>query len=282
MKYGIYMPPGEDFSDPRVLAELAQDAEQAGWDGFFIWDHVVLGCSERVLDPWVGLAAVAMVTRRMRIGTMVTPLPRRRPWKLARETATLDRLSGGRLILGVGIGLGHAEWDDLGEETDPRTRGEMLDEALQVLAGLWSGERFSFQGKHYQVTNARFLPTPFQPRIPIWVGGFWPKKAPMRRAARWDGAYPLFNVWQDPAKLDAFKEAVAFLWEQKPTAQPFDILAVGSTQSSRDVDAPRLYQEAGATWWMEAIDPWDFGWPDRGPWPIEAMRQRVRLGPPRG
>jgi alkanesulfonate monooxygenase SsuD/methylene tetrahydromethanopterin reductase-like flavin-dependent oxidoreductase (luciferase family) len=229
----------------------------------------------------VGLAAVALVTRRMRLGTMVTPLPRRRPWKLARETATLDRLSSGRLILGVGIGLGHTEWDDLGEETDPKSRGEMLDEALQVLTKLWSGETFSFQGEHYQVMNARFLPTPLQPHIPIWVGGFWPNKAPMRRAARWDGAYPLFNVWQDPAKLTAFKEAVAFLREQKPTAQPFDILAIGSTRSSDDCEAVHLYQEAGATWWMEAIDPWSYGWPDHGPWPIEVMRQRVRMGPPR-
>ena len=134
MHYAIYMPPGDQFSDPRLLADLAQEAEQAGWDGFFIWDHVVLGCSDRVLDPWVGLSAVAMVTRRIRIGTMVTPIPRRRPWKLARETATLDRLSNGRLTLGVGTGLGAKEWDDLGEETSPKARGKMLDEALQVLA----------------------------------------------------------------------------------------------------------------------------------------------------
>jgi probable F420-dependent oxidoreductase len=282
VKYGIYMPPGEDFADPRILADLAQDAEQAGWDGFFIWDHMVLGCSDRVLDPWVGLAAVAMVTSRMRIGTMVTPLPRRRPWKLARETATLDRLSNGRLILGVGIGIGQAEWGDLGEQADPKIRGEMLDEALQVLSGLWSGETFSFQGKHFQVKNARFLPTPLQPRIPIWVGGFWPNSAPMRRAARWDGVFPLFNVWQDPQKLAVFREAVAFIREQKPANQPFDILAIGGTKSNRDNEAPRAYEEAGATWWMEAVDPWDFGWPDSGPWPVEDMRRRVRTGPPRG
>lgn len=282
MKYGIYMPPGEDFADPRSLADLAREAEQAGWDGFFIWDHMVLGCSERVLDPWVGLAAVAMVTSRIRIGTMVTPIPRRRPWKLARETATLDRLSGGRLILGVGIGVGQAEWDDLGEESDLKSRGEMLDEGLQVLTGLWSGQPFSFQGKYYQVKNARFLPTPIQPRIPIWVGGFWPNKAPMRRAARWDGVYPLFDVWQDPGKLAVFKECVAFLRDQRPAVQPFDILAIGSTRTKEDNDPPRAYEAAGATWWMEAVDPWDFGWADSGPWPIEAMRQRVRLGPPRG
>ncbi len=281
MKYAIYIPPGEQFADPRVLADLARDAEQAGWDGFFIWDHMILGCSDQVLDPWVGLAAVAMVTTRMRIGTMVTPIPRRRPWKLARETATLDRLSNGRVTLGVGTGGGGAEWDNLGEATSPKARGEMLDEALQVLTGLWSGETFSFEGKYYQVKNARFLPTPVQPRIPIWVGGFWPNKAPMRRAARYDGVYPLFNVWQDPQKLAVFKEAVAFVRAQQPTAQPFDILAIGGTRSSTDVEPVRAYQEAGATWWMEAVDPWSYGWPDSGPWPVEEMCQRVRLGPPR-
>lgn len=281
MQYAIYMPPGDQFADPRLLADLAQEAEQAGWDGFFIWDHVVLGCSDRVLDPWVGLSAVAMVTRRMRIGTMVTPIPRRRPWKLARETATLDRLSNGRLTLGVGTGLGAKEWDDLGEETSPKARGEMLDEALQVLTGLWRGESFSFQGKYYHVKDACFLPTPLQPRIPIWVGGFWPRKAPMRRAARYDGVYPLFDVWQEPQKLERFKEAVAFVRAQRPAAETFDILAIGGTRSSQDCEAVRLYQEAGATWWMEAIDPWSFGWPNSGPWPVDEMRQRVRLGPPR-
>ena len=281
MKYGIYMPPGEEFSDPRFLADLARAAEMAGWDGFFIWDHVILGCSDRVLDPWVGLAAVAMVTSRIRIGTMVTPLPRRRPWKLARETATLDQLSSGRLILGVGTGLGQAEWDDLGEETDPKIRGEMLDEALQVLTGLWSGECINFEGKHYKVKNKGFQPTPVQPRIPVWVGGFWPYKAPMRRAAHWDGVYPLFDEWQEPQKMAKFKECIAFIKDQKPAAQPFDILAIGSTQSDRDSSVPLAYGEAGATWWMEAVDPWDYGWKDSGPWPVEAMCRRVRMGPPR-
>jgi len=282
MKYGIYIPPGEEFSEPRFLADLAQDAERAGWDGFFIWDHVRLGCSDQVLDPWVGLTAIAMVTSRIRIGTLVTPLPRRRPWKLARETTTLDRLSGGRLILGVGIGAGKAEWDDLGEAIDPKRRGAMLDEGLQVLRGLWSGKRFSFQGQYYRVKDACFRPTPVQSHIPIWVGGFWPNKPPMRRAARWDGAYPLFDIWQDPQKLAVFKECIAFLHEQKPAAQPFDVLAIGSTRSRQDCDPPRTYAAAGATWWMEAVDPWDFGWQDTGPWPVSDMVQRVRLGPPCG
>jgi probable F420-dependent oxidoreductase len=279
MKHAIYMPPGDDFSDPRTLAELAKDAEQAGWDGFFIWDHMILPGSDRMLDPWVGLAAVALSTGRMRIGTMVTPIPRRRPWKLAREVATLDRLSNGRVTLGVGIGLGHEEWDDFGEETSQKVRGEMLDEALEVLRGLWSGEPFSFEGKHYRVPTVCFRPTPVQPEIPIWVGGFWPSKPPMRRAARWDGVYPLFSEWEPGRKLELFKEALAYTRQQRQASDPFDVMAIGVTRSIADTEHPCAYEQAGATWWMEALDPWSWGWNEKGAWPIEAMRQRVRLGP---
>lgn len=188
MKFGIYLPNFGTYGDVRALANLARDAEQSGWDGFYIWDHIA-GEHMPIVDPWVGLAAAALQTERIRIGTTVTPLPRRRPWKLARETVSLDHLSGGRLTLGVGIGLGQAEWNDLGEQTDLKQRGAMLDEGLQVLTGLWSGEPFSFSGQYYQVKEAHFLPKPVQqPRIPIWVGGFWPNKAPFRRAA-WAGSW---------------------------------------------------------------------------------------------
>ena len=181
MQYGINLPPFGDFGDPRALAELAHEAEQAGWDGFFIWDHIIFDPSfHPMVDPCVGLAAVALSTSRIRIGTMLTPLPRRRPWKLARETVSLDRLSNGRLILGVGIG-DPVQWDYgfFGEETDARVRAQHLDEGLDIVAGLWSGERFSYQGQHYQLQEMIFLPKPVQPRIPIWVGGNWPNKPPL-------------------------------------------------------------------------------------------------------
>ncbi|MFN2108650.1 MAG: LLM class flavin-dependent oxidoreductase, partial [Anaerolineae bacterium] len=148
MQYGIYLPNFGPYGDARVLAGLARDAENAGWDGFFLWDHMA-GHALPFVDPWVALTAVALNTQRLRIGTTVTPLPRRRPWKIARETVSLDHLSGGRLTLGVGIGLGQAEWNDLGEESDLKKRGKMLDEALDVLVGLWSGEPFSYAGQYY-------------------------------------------------------------------------------------------------------------------------------------
>ena len=157
MKFGIYLPNFGPYGDAHVLADLARDAEYAGWDGFFLWDHIT-GWKLPFVDPWVALTAIALNTQRMRIGTTVTPLPRRRPWKLARETVSLDHLSGGRLTLGVGIGGGEAEWDHLGEQPDLKVRGEMLDEALDILVGLWSGESFSYVGKYYQITEAHFLP----------------------------------------------------------------------------------------------------------------------------
>jgi len=200
MKFGIYLPNFGPFGYARVIADLAREAESAGWDGFFLWDHIAThdddGVSLPHTDPWVALTAAAMQTTSIILGTTVTPLPRRRPHKLARETVTLDRLSSGRLILSVGIGLGKREWDHLGEETDLRSRGRMLDEGLEILAGLWSGEPFQFDGDHYHIEQAQFLPPPFQqPRIPVWVGGEWPNKRPFRRMARWDGMFPLFNVW---------------------------------------------------------------------------------------
>jgi alkanesulfonate monooxygenase SsuD/methylene tetrahydromethanopterin reductase-like flavin-dependent oxidoreductase (luciferase family) len=146
MKFGIYLPNFGPFGDARVLADLAREAENAGWDGFFIWDHIA-GGNLPIVDPWVALAAIAIATRKIRIGTTVTPLPRRRPWKVAREAVSIDHLSGGRLTLGVGIGLGDAEWAHLGEETDLKKRGAMLDEGLSVLIGLWSGEPFSYAGQ---------------------------------------------------------------------------------------------------------------------------------------
>src|SRR5512134_3855134 len=152
MHFGLYVPLFGDYADARALASLARDAETAGWEGFFLWDHVFTDWPDRLVDPWVALTAIALNTQRIRIGTTVTPLPRRRPWKLARETVSLDHLSGGRLTLSVGIGVGQAEWEHLGEQSDPKKRGAMLDEALSVLTGLWSGEPFSYTGQYYQIT----------------------------------------------------------------------------------------------------------------------------------
>jgi probable F420-dependent oxidoreductase len=283
MKFGIYLPNFGAYGDARVLADLAVDAEDADWDGFFIWDHIA-GWNLPMVDPWVALAAIAASTRRIRIGTTVTPLPRRRPWKLAREAVSIDHLSGGRLTLGVGIGGGHAEWSHLGEETDLKKRGAMLDEALSVLVGLWSGEPFSFTGDYYRIDNAQFFPKPLQqPRIPIWVGGNWPYKAPFRRAAKWDGVFPLFDVEENEEELAQLDDLIRYVNEHRRLEQPLEIVIMGVTDSAVSEDALKLVRQRadlGATWWLEAMTPFRAGKGYEDQWPVEAMRERILQGPP--
>ena len=283
MKYGIYLPNFGPYGDAKTLVELAIEAEEAGWDGFFIWDHIA-GWDLPMVDPWVALAAIAASTEKIRIGTTVTPLPRRRPWKIAREAVSIDQLSGGRLTLSVGIGGGEGEWDHLGEETDLKTRGEMLDEALEILVGLWSGEEFRYTGEHYQIKKARFTPTPVQqPRIPIWVGGFWPNKKPFRRAAKWDGSFPLLDTWDNEEELQLLEEVVRFLEEHRESDEPFDIVMMGVTRDAVDPEGLELVRQRAercATWWLEALTPFREGKDYMEEWPVKEMRERVLLGPP--
>ncbi|MCC6905928.1 MAG: LLM class flavin-dependent oxidoreductase [Anaerolineae bacterium] len=285
MKYAVFVPPFGPYADARALARLAREAEDVGWDGFFIWDHIAGERYPKAIgDPWVALTAIALNTRRLKIGTMVTPIPRRRPQKLARETVTLDHLSGGRLILGVGLGgIGHGEWDDLGDEGDLPTRGEMLDEGLDVLTGLWKAEHFSYSGKHYTIRDAAFEPAPCQkPRIPIWVAGVWPAKRPFRRAARWDGAFPGGNI--TAAEL---KEIAAYIEAQREGPHParYDIVYRGVTKggnSQEDADLIGGYRDAGMTWWLESVSPFNYDWDGKNgkPFPVDAMYERVIQGPP--
>ncbi|HUS14469.1 MAG TPA: LLM class flavin-dependent oxidoreductase, partial [Chloroflexia bacterium] len=192
MQYGFVIPGG----DVRTLPDLAADAEAAGWDGVFIPDCIAIEGAPHPenfgFDPWVVLAAMAMRTERVRLGPMITPVSRRRPWKLARETATVDHLSNGRLILPVGLGaLDDSGFGKVGEATDRKTRAALLDEGLAIMAGLWSGKPFEFTGAHYRVEETTFLPPPVQrPRIPVWVVAAWPRPISMHRALRWDGLLP--------------------------------------------------------------------------------------------
>jgi probable F420-dependent oxidoreductase len=291
IKYALYMPNYGTFGDIHKLSSLAVDAERCGWDGFFLWDHIAPykeqpGSAEHTVDPWVALAVIAVNTQRIRLGTTVTPVPRRRPWKLARETVALDRLSGGRLILGVGIGLGDAEWGNLGEETDIQRRGKMLDEGLDVLVGLWSGESFSYEGQYYHIKHAHFLPPPVQsPRIPVWVGGFWPNKAPFRRMARWDGMFPLFQA-EGSEQVALLKEAVLFVQDQRQRAGlhgAFDVVNVGVTPGDDPAEAVVRVEaaaSAGMTWWLELLMPEVYGFNSAQPEAFDVMRERVLQGPP--
>lgn len=283
MRFAINMPNFGDFGYPHRLAELAQEAEAAGWDGFFVWDHVqffVPGQRVAMADPWVSMAAIALATNTINLGPIVTPIPRRRPWKLARECITLDHLSGGRLILGVGLGDPVAtEFGTFGEETDPRRRAEMLDEGLAVLIGLWRGEPFTFGGQHFQVRDALCWPPPLQsPRIPIWVAGFWPNRRPMRRGARWDGVVPITLGPDGFRRLttDEVREIVAYVREHRESDAPFEMVISGLTPGDDPAQASEIvasYVEAGATWWIEAL-------PELLT-PLEVVRARIRQGPPR-
>jgi alkanesulfonate monooxygenase SsuD/methylene tetrahydromethanopterin reductase-like flavin-dependent oxidoreductase (luciferase family) len=202
MKYGINLPNVRACADPRLLAELAHEAEDARWDGVFIFDSLYspdwgsrpdAPSVAPAADPWIALAAMAMRTDRVRLGIMVTPLARRRPWKVARETVTLDHLSNGRLVLPVGLGwTPDGGFANVGEELDRKRRAGMLDEALAIITGLWSGAPFAFSGEHYNVQEMTFLPKPLQsPRIPVWVVGAWPREKSMRRTLHWDGILPV-------------------------------------------------------------------------------------------
>ncbi len=289
MHYGLHIPNFGPYADARLLAELAHEAEQAGWDGFFLWDQVskttLTPTIDPVVDPWIALTAIALRTSHLRLGTLITPLPRRRPWNVARETVALDHLSGGRMIFGAGLGGGYYDFAALGEAADFKVLADMLDEGLQVLAGLWSVEPFSFAGTYYHIREAQFLPQPLQvPRIPIWVAGTWPFKAPFRRAARWDGVFPqgrdlTLTEMLSPAQVE---DMLRFLIAHPGYTTPFEVVHAGVSTGqdvAGDADLVASYARVGVTWWVEKIVPERWGsWTH---WPLEAMRQRVRLGPPR-
>jgi alkanesulfonate monooxygenase SsuD/methylene tetrahydromethanopterin reductase-like flavin-dependent oxidoreductase (luciferase family) len=268
LKRGIAVPCFAE--DPMELARLGIEAEQAGFDGFFLWDHIVFsntGVGPPIVDPWLVLAVVAASTSRIKIGTMITPVPRRRPWQLAKETTTLDRLSNGRLILGVGIGSPtHADFGLLGEPTEPRIRAELLDEGLDVMAGLWTGERFSYEGKHFKLGPVTFSPAPVQrPRIPVWVGGVLPAARPIARATRWDGMVPIRYNDQGlvaPSAQDMADVGAAAV-KARGTADDFD-LVVWSDVAAKPAEVPAMaepYVANGVTWWIESARPGDGWWP---------------------
>jgi hypothetical protein len=287
MQYGVILPNMD--VDARTLATLASLAEATGWDGVFVWDCIYgspINEPERrkTCDTWTALAAIAMCTERVRLGTMVTPLSRRRPWNVARQTVTLDHLSRGRFILPVGLGAAtEGGFARVGEVVDRRRRAEMLDEALEILTGLWSGQPFSYDGSHYHVQEMTFLPPPVQsPRIPIWVVGAWPRMKSLRRVLRWDGI--LANkmladgsfAQMTPADIQMLK---AFIEEQRELTTPFEIVIEGETQGSDRTAAAaivRPFAQAGVTWWLE--DLWGCAETKGG---VEGMRVRIRQGPPR-
>ncbi|MFX0094927.1 MAG: LLM class flavin-dependent oxidoreductase [Candidatus Hodarchaeota archaeon] len=278
MKFAINVPNYEEYSNPNTLVELAFEAEQAGWDAFFLWDHMIIDVNWKVAmaDPWVALGAMAVKTKHIRLGAMITPLARRRPWKVAREIISLDHLSRGRVIFGVGLGAPEAEFTAFGEEENPKIRAEKLDEGLDIITGLWKGEAFSYTGKHYKIDNVTFLPRPIQtPRIPIWVGGGWPNKPAFKRATKWDGVVPVSAAWPKRLTSQDAKDIVVYIKKYRTTSDPFDICIGGETPSD-SIEAAKIIKpfiNAGITWWTEDVNDM------RGS--LNEMRERIKAGPPK-
>jgi hypothetical protein len=277
MKYGFVLNGG----DIPLLPEIAAEAEDAGWEGLFIADGMALG-SEKIpdfpwFDPWVVLGAMAMRTKRIRLGTMITPVSRRRPWKLARETVTIDHLSNGRMILGVGLGAADDDggFFKVGEATDLRVRAELLDEGLEIIDGLWKTKPVTFSGKHYKVDKMSMLPAPVQkPRIPVWVVGVWPKEKSLQRALRWDGIIPqpYKATAADSSKPSLIGEIRTYIDKHRRKKTPYDIIAGGQTPGGKRKQAleiVRPFEEEGATWWLESF------WGS-----MDKLRKRIKQGPP--
>lgn len=295
MRFSVNVPNFGDFADPRNVATVASAAEQAGWDGLFVWDHVLHRDHQGrpFGDPWMLLTAAALATSRIRLGTLLTPVPRYRPQQLARHVATLDRLSGGRAVFAAGLGGPiEDEYTSFGDADDPRVLAERLDEGLELLRRFWTGEPVDHRGPHYEVRDVALLPpTVQQPGPPVWIGGFWPRRPPMRRAAWWDGAVPLFETARHGHVPDVaeVRDLVAYVREHRPPGEdgapgapgaegPFEFVLGGATppDPARAGDVVAPLRDAGATWWDERQIQTG---PDLDR--LAPVLRRVEAGPPR-
>jgi len=277
LRYAFNFPLFDHLSDERVLAELAYEAEQSGWDSVLVWDHVNLhhpgmASGGPHAEPWIALALMAQRTEKILLGTCVTPVARRRPMKLAREILAIHRLSNGRFMFGAGLGVGDAEFDDLGEERDLRTRGDMLDECLEVISSALSGTPVDFDGKHYQVRTRVALDVPAE--VPIWVAGTWPNKKPFRRAARFDGMYAVKAGFVDPLTPQDVAAMSRYIKAYRDDDRPFN-LAVGANTTNdkaHDSDRAAALREAGANWWLDGtLTTFE---------DLNSLRSRLHAGPP--
>jgi probable F420-dependent oxidoreductase len=272
MYYGINLATLGDYANPKRVVQMAQAAEASGWEAIFVWDHLAFAWGVPSGDPWIILAAVAQATKRIKIGSAVTPLPRRRPQVMANTLATLDLLSEGRVIFGVGLGGVPQEYEGFGEAADAKTRAEKLDEALEILKALFSGERVNYQGEHYRLNGVTLAPLPVQrPRPPIWIGG--ESRPALRRAAHWDGwVIGGDNEQGQMVKTpQQFADQMAYIRACRTTTQPFDAALTG-VSSPLDRRLVREYGDAGMTWWLESLHGF------RGD--FDVLLARIKAGPP--
>ena len=258
VRFGLFFPQFEELADPARVAELAVMAEEAGWSGFFLWDHMLARPGMAICDPWIAMAAVATATRDIRFGAMVTPLARRRPWVMARQAAALDRLSGGRLVIGVGLGDdGWREFSSFGDASEPRERGVLLDESLEVLRRLLTGEDVDFDGDRLHVHSTPFLPKPAQDPLPVWVAGRWPNRAPLARAARMQGCFPIFAGDPDFPYADDVAGVRAEL-TRLGAPDDYDLAITGKMRrldSDERAKAVATAESNRVTWLLEGFGP---------------------------
>jgi probable F420-dependent oxidoreductase len=265
VRYGLCLSNFGTFGDPRNVVRVAEEAEAAGWEALLIWDHLSFVWGPPAADPWVALAAVAARTDKLVLGTKLTPLPRRRPHVLAHQVATLDVLSNGRAVFAAGIGGVEREFTAFGEPADARLRAQMLDEGLDVLRALWSGETVEHHGEHYTVDGVQLQPRPVQKRLPIWIGGNSPPA--LRRAARFDG-WAADSESPEGMRLSP-EEVAAKVASMGRSGDGFDVVVNGQQHWADPAD----YAAAGATWWLENLHDM------RGP--LDELLAVVRAGPPR-
>ncbi|MDH5403553.1 MAG: LLM class flavin-dependent oxidoreductase [Candidatus Heimdallarchaeota archaeon] len=274
MKFGIFIPTMGKYADPIQVVEFAKLAENSGWDGVFVPDHIMHGGSNPWLDANIMMAAIASNTKTIMIGSCITPVARRQPWQLAKELATLDVLSGGRIILGVGIGAPPSDFTSFGMEY--KNMGEKLDEALEIVDLCWKGEIFDYDGNHYQLKDVRLLPVPIQqPRIPILIGGRWPGNKPFIRGAKWDGMMPISKQWPEALTIEELRELTSFVNHEriKHSDKKGELIIQLETSEMDNKNLLSSFNEIGVTWVLFSISP------RKGS--IEIMREKILEGPPK-
>jgi hypothetical protein len=270
MKCGIVMP----YPSAGDAVEFAAVAEDHDWDGFFVWESVW------GIDAWVSLGAAAVKTKTIQLGTMLSPLSRMRPWKVASEYITLDQLSGGRAILAVGLGAADTGFAEFGEETNMKVRAELMDEALDIITGLFDGQPFEYPGKHYKVESTQFFPPPNPIKQTIWVVGLLGSNRSMSRVVKFQGLLPSVRdgngKWRalEPGDVEQMRDFV----EQQGCDEGYDIVVEGTTPGDDSVKAAeevRKWQDAGATWWVESM--WQI---QNEPGRRALFEERIKQGPP--
>lgn len=282
MSYGLLLPNWEAAENVPELVDAAIVAEEAGWDGVFLADHLIFPPPRNIgapatsrssltdyddhrpmPDPWITLAGIATATERIKLGSWVTPVPRRQPWQVAKDLATLDRLSGGRVIFGVGLGR-RPDYEQFGEAWTMKAIGNKADEALTLIDRLWTGEPVTHHGAHYRLDDVVLLPTPLQkPRIPIVVGGLWPRKPAVRRGANWDGIVTHFpgDGFRSSDGIGPEEHALAMVsYYKSKTTTPGEIFLPAHPDNASSDWCDLAVEELGATWLFTGKLPGDSRW----------------------